>query len=59
VKKPVTKKPKMGVEHLKGITVEVQNDELKQLAGLAARYAVADPGKDARDDFFRRVAKLA
>lgn len=47
MKKPTTKaKPKA-------------NDELKQLVALAARYAVADPGKDARDDFFRRVAKLA
>lgn len=34
-------------------------DEIKELARLAALYAVADPGKDARDDFFRRVAKLA
>jgi hypothetical protein len=46
MKKPVTKKPKA-------------DTELKELAALAARYAVADPGKDARDDFFRRVAKLA
>lgn len=40
-------------------TTKAKDDELKQLAALAARYAVADPGKDARDDFFRRVAKLA
>lgn len=33
-------------------------EEVQKLAAIAARYAVADPGKDARDDFFRRVASL-
>ncbi len=33
-------------------------DELKAIAALAARYAVADPGKDARDALFRRMAAL-
>jgi len=36
-----------------------KDNELKQIAELASRYAVADPGKDARDDLFRRMAKLA
>jgi hypothetical protein len=39
-------------------TVEVDAETLDKLKALAARYAVADPGKDARDDFFRRVASL-
>lgn len=32
--------------------------ELAEIARLAARYAVADPGKDARDALFRRMAAL-
>jgi hypothetical protein len=35
-----------------------KSDELNEIAKLAARYAVADPGKDARDALFRRMAAL-
>lgn len=51
----MAKKPskKAGIEE----TLDVL-EELDRVAALAARYAVADPGKDARDALFRRMAAL-